>query len=255
MKKPMSDNRNMADFSSLLGEISSEENYCVGIIGGGGKTSLQNRLGRELSAIFNKVLLTSLTKSGNSRGLEVKFLNEIKEDELNELFEFDKINYIMKARQSAEKLIGISEKQLSKLKQLADVTIFECDGARKRPFKAHRPHDPMIPYFATHAIIVIGAEVINKRISDGFIHRPEIFMEKWDVNESKVIDSEFIAQIVASEDGYMEKVPGNVQPIFFVNKAELNIDGAKELGRLISEKRGSSVYYGSLKDNWVREVE
>jgi len=143
-------------FNLILPTINDCRRTCTALLGGGGKTALLHKLANEFSEYYPRVLQTSLTKTAfykSENPLILSDINVIKSSKRNPLFVIgDKIN--------EEKLLGISKYQLNRIRQFFDVTIFECDGAKNKPLKAHTDYDPIVPRFSTNVIIIIGADVV-----------------------------------------------------------------------------------------------
>lgn len=221
----------------------------IGILGGGGKTSLMHKLGEELSARDGKVVLTSLTKSGHSSEHALHFYADI----IADIGEVDRFKpnplYIMGRQEADDKLIGIGEAELSTIKRTANFTIFECDGARKRPIKAHQPHDPMLPEFTTHAVIVVGADAVGAKVDGKLVHRPELFREIWNVNANYELEPGFIAKVLTSHYGYLQKVPKGVHLAYLVNKADEFPEAARILAKALFKLTDAPVFHGSLEKN------
>ncbi len=227
----------------------------IGIIGGGGKTSLMHRLGSELALMHHPVILSSLTKDGYSEDHPVHFFSAL-EDEAFRTAVFRKENpvFIMDSIENDYKLIGLSQNQMETLTPDAEVMIFECDGARKRPIKAHQPYDPVVPEFATHAIVVVGADAVGARIESQFVHRPELFREIWDVKATYEMEPEFIAKVLTSHYGYLQKLPADIGLSYFVNKADLYPQEATQLAKAISRVSNAAVFYGSLENELLEQI-
>ncbi len=243
------------NFSKILFQnITEADKSCVGILGGGGKTALLYALGDELSKTYDHVMLSSLTKAGISSKHQVHFFPEFDSETSREALQ--KINplYIMGGQESEHKLIGLEPDQLQILYDASDLTLFECDGARKKPIKAHQPFDPVVPHFATHAIIVVGADAVGARVDGKMVHRPELFRELWDVNANQILDPIFIARVLTSEYGYLQKVPKDTKLTYFVNKADTYPDQAFELAKTLSRLSHDSVFYGSIEQGKIHKV-
>ena len=243
------------NFTDIIFDRHEEVNRAtIGILGGGGKTALLHRLGDELSRVSDKVVLTSLTKSGHSDRFKLHFYADI----ISELKDQERFSpnplYIMGSQEADEKLIGLNESQLDQLRRIADFSIFECDGARKRPIKAHQPHDPVLPNFTTHAVIIVGADAVGARVDGKLVHRPELFRELWDVNANYQLEPEFIAKVVTSHYGYLQKVPGGVRLSYLVNKADAFEDAAHKLAQAISRLSDHPVFHGSLEKNLLQQT-
>ena len=238
----------------LFPDPTASQNACVAILGGGGKTSLLLRLGNDLSQMLPRVLLTALTKSASHNEHPIHFLDNVAPAAIHTLFLRDNPVCIMGRAVSPEKLAGINEGDLGALMGHADCTIFECDGARNLPLKAHLPHDPPVPEFATHVVILIGADVVNTRIRDGLVHRPDIFQEKWAVNDAQMLDADFIAEVVTSTQGYLEKIPFRQPITYFINKGDRFPESAVTLARAICRKTSARVCWGSVRADFWRSV-
>ncbi len=243
------------NFSQILFQnIADANKSCVGILGGGGKTTLLHALGDELSKTYDHVTLSSLTKAGISAQHRVHYYREFEVEESRELL--FKINplYIMAEQESEYKLIGLTPDQLQSLHDASDLTLFECDGARKKPIKAHQPFDPVIPHFATHAIIMVGADAVGAKVDGKMVHRPELFRELWNVNANHILDPAFITRILTSEYGYLQKVPKGIELTYFVNKADAFPAQALELAKMLSKLSHHSVFYGSIEQGHIQKV-
>ncbi|MCF7823321.1 MAG: putative selenium-dependent hydroxylase accessory protein YqeC [Candidatus Marinimicrobia bacterium] len=220
---------------------------CIGIIGGGGKTTLLYNLGDELAETYSQVILSSLTKSGISSHHPAHLYKEFEAEDSRAALLKNNPVYVMGEYEHSEKLIGLEEAQLEQLYEASDLTIFECDGARKRPIKAHQPYDPEIPHFATHTIVVVGADAVGAKIDGKLVHRPELFRELWDVNANFVLTPPFIAKVLTSQYGYMKKVPHSSKISYFVNKADTFPRESFKLAQAIARHSNAPVFYGSLE--------
>ena len=226
---------------------------CIGILGGGGKTTLLHALGDELAAAYSPVVLTALTKSGLCERHPFRLFSEI-QTELLEEQTGKKPLYIMRELESEEKLLGIRPGELLQLHQASAVTVFEADGARKRPLKAHQPYDPVLPDFSTHAIILVGADAVGAKVDGKRVHRPELFRELWQVNANFILDPAFIAKVVTSRYGYLQKVPSGITTIYLVNKADRYPKQASQLAQAIQRVSNAPVFLGSLEQGSVARV-
>lgn len=243
------------NFSEILFKTSADSyKACIGILGGGGKTALLHTLGDELAKHHSQVILSSLTKAGISTDHPVYFYPEFELEENRPLLFENNPLYIMGEVEHEKKLLGINEDQLRQLYHASDLIIFECDGARKRPIKAHQPFDPMIPNYSTHAIIVVGAEAVGAKVDAKLVHRPELFREIWGVNANFELDPAFIAKVLTSQYGYVQKVPAGVELTFFVNKADIYPDKALKLAQAISRVSNSPVFQGSIEKRTLERV-
>ena len=243
------------NFSDLIfKDTAGSQQLCVGILGGGGKTALLHRLGNELACEHAPVILSSLTKAGISAQHPVHLYAEFAAEETREDLLQENPVYIMQDYEHAEKLLGLAEAELFELLQASAMTVFECDGARKRPLKAHQPFDPVMPHFTTHAIIVVGADAVGAKVDGKRVHRPELFRELWQVNANTILEPALIAKVVTSQYGYLQKVPADIPVLYLVNKADAYPQAAGELARAINRISKAPVFMGSVKQGSLEAV-
>ncbi len=243
------------DFSQLVfPEPAHKVNSCIALLGGGGKTGLQHRLGREFARHYNRVLLTSLTKSAYHADPPILCLDEMTDRNLEPHFARQNPLCLMGNCQSPEKMNGISPADLDELRHQAQITIVECDGARNRPLKAHQAHDPVIPDYFDRVIILVGADVVETTLNDGLVHRPELFQMMWNIDWDEPLTVEFITVVVTSQKGYLTKVHPNIPRTYFVNKSDQH-NHAEELAEAIARRVDDPVFYGSVQMDLLERVQ
>ena len=242
----------------------------IAIMGGGGKTGLLVRLGREIAATYSRVLLTPLTQSVPLPGLPATPLlstaagpagggiadgaKAAAGQDLRPLFRRANPLYVMGDPTAQGKLAGISAGDLEALAPQAQVVLFECDGARNLSLKAHDGRDPVVPALATHVIIVVGADVVGTRLSQGRVHRPGRFATNWGISPDWPLSADFIAQVVTSSRGYLSKVPHGTRRVYYVNKADSHDAEARLLARAIAARSGCPAFFGSLRDQMCQRA-
>ncbi len=238
----------------IPGKIEEIKGSCIALLGGGGKTALLHKLADEYAKYYAAVLQTSLTKTAFHSSDNPLILNEINIEELESLkFERNPL-FIIGEKLTNEKLKGISVTDLKRIKHLFDMTIFECDGARNKPLKAHTEYDPQVPEFATHTIIIVGADVVNTKINNGYIHRPELFCKTWNVKPDFQLGIDFIVKVLSTEVGYHSKIPNDIDIIYFVNKWDDHQNNAEDLAQAIYKKTGKPTYCGSVRNNILKKI-
>lgn len=245
----------MKFYQMLFKTAADARRACIGILGGGGKTSLLHLLGKELAQTHKPVVLSSLTKDGISQDQKIHFYPEWEDEERRAvLIRSGNPIYIMDSIEDDIKLLGLTAPQLEILYEASELTIFECDGARKRPIKAHQSHDPVIPDFASHAIIVVGADAVGARVESKFVHRPELFRELWDVSANYELEPQFIAKILTSQYGYLQKVPDGTELAYLVNKSDVYPEQAQLLAKALARVTKAPVYAGSIEAKILERI-
>ncbi|NQV38094.1 MAG: putative selenium-dependent hydroxylase accessory protein YqeC [Candidatus Marinimicrobia bacterium] len=227
---------------------------CIALLGGGGKTSLLFQLGREFAVENDHVLMTSITKAEPSTNFPINLTGSSTEISLSQLYKSQNPIYLLHEQIRDYKYSGFSVSQLEVFHQKMDVTIFECDGSRNLPLKAHNQRDPVVPDFATHVVIMIGADAINTKLSNGKVHRPELFKSLWDVQDDSTIDIDLITKVLTRKKGYLSKIPDSVKRIYFINKAEAFPVEAEALATSLSKVTTDPIYFGSLHKLWWKSI-
>ncbi len=240
-------------FSNLLSKNTTDKSkLIIALFGGGGKTSLLYQLGIEFTQQYNRVLLTSIVKAGPSPDIPI-VLSKPK-NSIENLFVDHQPLYLLKEKISTFKYKGFESIELRNFYLKTDITIFESDGSRNLPLKVHSEWDPVIPDFATHVIIVIGADVINTKLVDGKVHRPGQFKSLWEIEDDTLIDIPLITKVVTDKKGYLSKIPEGIKTVYFVNKANTYHGQASNLAHSIRSKSNASVFYGNVLENWWKQV-
>lgn len=207
------------------------------IIGGGGKTSLMEALGREL-APRGRVILSTSAKIRRPDWLPV--LDPETPEELAQALEAAPL-LCLGAPWPGDKLAAPAL-PFSALAETADYVLVEADGSKGLPAKAHEAHEPVIPPKAGTVILVLGADAFDRPVSR-VCHRPERFAALTGEGPEAPLRPERWAKLIRTE-GY-----GN---IIYVNKCETERDwnNAGALARLVK----LPVIAGSLRDGVFRRV-
>ena len=247
----------MPFYSLLDPPINSFKGQIISVIGGGGKSSLLKKIGRELVKLNLKVILTTTTKIEPFPNTAVVLLQGRGEDIREELtYMLDELKIIMvaKKRYHGDKLVGVNPEVVQKFKKYANIVLVEADGARQRPFKTHMPHEPVIPAATDKVIIVIGSEIVHKPLNDETVHRADLFAKKWNMELEAKLTRKIIAKELLSTAGYIRKIPLTSNVAIFINKTDLNLDRAKSLAEYLMKKCDYPIFLGSIKNNSIVQV-
>ena len=134
-----------------LSELLDIQPGITAIIGGGGKTTLLQTLGRELAGAHS-VLLTTTTKI-------MPFADIIWADTLEQLKELKLTHSLLCAGRLIEETGKLTAPDIpfSGLLEQFEYILVEADGAARKPIKAHASHEPVIPEEANQVICVGGS--------------------------------------------------------------------------------------------------
>jgi probable selenium-dependent hydroxylase accessory protein YqeC len=150
--------------------------------GSGGKTTAIFTIARELSTqgeIPEKkktVLVTTTTHFGSWQVDQADCYLKIKtKSDLNKYAADMPTGIILLAgEESGNRLSGLTIEILEEVRKLAEEKelplLIEADGSANRPLKAPASHEPVVPEFADHVIVVAGLMGLGKPITmSGFI--------------------------------------------------------------------------------------
>ena len=177
----------------VLSELLEIQSGVTAVIGGGGKTTLLETLGKELSARGSSVLLCTTTK----------------------MYPYDKIPFVRTAkemdRERKQHLLlcagtpmaesgKITAPQMSfaDLMERFDYVLVEADGSAQLPLKAHASREPVVPPEANQVILVLGASGIDRPICEA-AHRAELYAQRCGAGISDDATPERIARVIHSE--------------------------------------------------------
>lgn len=230
--------------------IGLKERETVSLVGGGGKTSLMFRLAREISPPC-KVVITTTTKIFRPPMDEFTLLllgkDEQAEKKLAGYLQSGLIPVLGSDLLKNDKVDGITDGQLNVLAKYADYILVEADGSKGRSLKGHLDSEPVIPGLTTVLVVVIGADVLGKRLGDEYVHRSEIVSRRTGRKMGSVIDPEIIADLIMHPEELLRDCPQNSRVVLFINKLDCLKDPGEvyRLGRLLLGKKIRKVILGS----------
>ncbi len=165
------------------------------VTGGGGKTTLLRTLGEALAAGGSRVLLCASTKLFPFQGLEN--LVDPQEEALGAALEARRLVCAGSPVPGTGKLMAPAI-PMERLAALADYVLVEADGSAGRPFKAHAPHEPVIPPEANQVIHLVGASGFGQPVREA-VHRPELFRAVTGLGLDDPVMPEAVANLLRAE--------------------------------------------------------
>ena len=228
-------------------DLDLDKRQVISIVGGGGKTTTMNKLAQELKDEGKKVLVTTSTcmmmpKEGEyDKILQMKDLRK-DEDILYEGLEDGSITVIFGDLIRTDKVKGLEEETIDYIanEDIFDFILVEADGARRRPIKAPREGEPLVPNSTDIVIGVIGLDAYGEDIDEDTIHRLEIFKQILDISDrEEVLDEDIIADLVIHPKGLF-KNSDDAERFLILNKAdsEERIEAGKKIKEEIPETFG-----------------
>lgn len=201
----------------LYEALGIEPGDVVAFAGAGGKSGAIVELCRELSEAGLKTLAVPTTKMFLSEAERVGPLvtsesaGELVELVSNALAEGGSGRAVVagSGRLSKGRVAGVDPARMPALAALADVTLVEADGARRRPLKGTAEHEPALPDGVTLAVAVGGSRALGRPLDEESVHRPELFSELTGILPGHSITAEAFAVSLAK--GSLGKVGAGVR--------------------------------------------
>ncbi len=244
-------NEPLADILSLAGR----ELVCL--VGAGGKTSLLFALAGELAQAGQRVLITTTTHIIRPPGEVIlepdpaALAGKLSDRPIPG----EAIVLAGEENPSAggPKLSGLGAKVVDELwiRGAAEYILVEGDGAKRRPIKAPRPHEPVVPRQTTVIVGLIGLSALGREADEETIFGFGEFQEITGIEPGTPIRPEHVASLIAHPKGLFKSAPPEALRIVLLNQAETEearlagLDIVSLLGR--KRLQGRAVV-GSIRD-------
>ena len=158
-----------------LWRLGPSEVVCA--VGGGGKTSLLERLAREYEAEGSLVVLTTTTHvcPPDVGGRPLVFLDSPDDIECLRERPAGVSPVVGRGLDGVGKLVGIPPEWVRRLRDLpwAAAVLVEADGAKGLPLKAPAEWEPVLPECASLVVALAGLDAQGTPLDDAHVHRAE----------------------------------------------------------------------------------
>ena len=210
------------------------------LVGAGGKSSLMSALASEMLALGKTVIMTTTTKMYAPDSVHVpqtlltnqkNFLVSLREQLLKH-----SITCIGSTlNRSSGKLIGVNPEQVKELKQFADFTFVEADGAAGMGVKGTEDWEPVIPSCSDCVFYVIGLDCIGKPANSLVVHKLDKFLKQSGLQQDEPISLRSLARLVNHDMAGLKRVPKKASLYVVLNKSDRlhSIKVAMELGSMM----------------------
>jgi probable selenium-dependent hydroxylase accessory protein YqeC len=135
-----------------------------------------------------------------------------------------------------ERLLPISEALVARLRDepAVDLLAIEADGSAMRAFKAPAGHEPAVPPSATLVVVVVGADIFGRPLTEELVHRPERVSALTGLRPGDSITPEAVATVLGHRDGGRKAVPAGARFAALINKVnDERMEAAREAGTLL----------------------
>jgi probable selenium-dependent hydroxylase accessory protein YqeC len=137
---------------------------------------------------------------------------------------------------------------------LVDFILIEADGAARKPFKAPRQYEPVIPACTTLALTVAGLDALGLKLDAQYVHRPERIAALTGLREGEQIGADVLADVLCHPDGGRQNVPAGVRWRPVINKvdSEEHAPAASEVASRLLAKGAGQVFLSSTLGGRLR---
>ncbi|MFQ5893569.1 MAG: selenium cofactor biosynthesis protein YqeC [Nitrospinota bacterium] len=216
----------MEGAGNLIDRLGITLGSVVALCGSGGKTTFLYRMAtaaadRGWNVLCSSTVAAQMAPAAPGRAVVVAGGLPDLEAHLRETFTASGQVVLYGSVERRDKLLGMPVETLGALYEagLADLFLLECCGARGRSFKAPAPHEPVIPPFATHVVVVVGMEVVGRPMDERLVHRPERITALMGLPMGGIISPEVIAHVVGAPESYLSKGPSGAPWFLYCAKA------------------------------------
>jgi molybdenum cofactor cytidylyltransferase len=192
--------------------------------GAGGKTTALFRLARQLKP---PVLVSTTTHlSPDQLALADQNIEVDESTDLKNLISnlAAEVVVLTGGEDGEDRVKGLPEWQLNKVAEIAKrrkiTLLVEADGSRQRPLKAPAGHEPVIPSFVDHVVVVAGLSALGKPLNEQWVHRVEHFSDLSGLVEGKQISTEAITRVLLDPSGGVKGIPAGAKKMCLLNQAD-----------------------------------
>ena len=185
----------------------------VSFVGGGGKTTAlfalaTHRHGRRLAP--------TTTKMGADRTGGLPVLIEPTDAELADVLGDDGAAIVW-AGSDGQRALGFEPETIDRWAALFDTVAVEADGSRRRPFKAPREYEPVVPASTTTLVGCVGIAAVGAPIEVG-CHRPDRVAALVGAVESDVLTPERLVRVLLDQNGSQKDRPPGARFAVLINR-------------------------------------
>ena len=202
----------------------------VSLVGGGGKSTLLFRLGDELTAAGNKVILTTTTKMGRDQVLAVPTVCWSADTACVAAALDEPGPAMLLTYGDDHKVTGPPPDVVDDLYATSgvDYVIVEADGSKGRPLKAPAEHEPVIPTATTTVVILVGIDAVGHPLTQ-VTHRAEVAQRFLETGSDHVLTAADCAAVVLHPAGALSACPVASRVVVAITKVGTDEEKAAAL--------------------------
>lgn len=98
--------------------------------------------------------------------------------------------------------------------------LMESDGSRSIPLKAPGEHEPPIPTWVTHVIVVVGLSAVGKPLTEENVYRSKQYIELTGLDEGAFVTLASVRDMLIHPLGGLKNMPVGARKIAVFNQAD-----------------------------------
>ena len=190
----------------------------VALVGAGGKTSTLMALAHELADEGWRVLTTTTTRIAEEelRLMPHAIQPQAGAQAISDALAQHRFTFVYSDIRGG-KAYGVASAAWLLDSVDADVLIVEADGARRLPFKAPYPHEPVIPPETSLVVPIASVSALGQPLDDTHVYNAQAMTDKFGFYPGGAVKSPWIAQVLRDEEMGLRGVPENARVIAWLN--------------------------------------
>lgn len=240
---------------NFIDAFSIHKGDIVALTGAGGKTTTMFAIGQEAIKLGWKVVMTTTTRIFAPKPDQLlKLIIETTPEGLLSKIKTNLASLPLVVAGAGldqeNKLKGLDQEFIAKITGTgADLIIVEADGAARKPFKAPREGEPVIPNTVTLVVPIVGIDCLGKPLNREYTHRPERIAGLTGMNIGDLVTAQAVAKVLLHRRGYGQDILRHSRWVPFINKVEsiAALNSAMEIAGLLRLGGAKRVVIGAAQ--------
>ena len=203
----------MLTWDALPDALGLGDREVVSFVGGGGKTTALFALAAHRPG---RRIVTTTTKMGADRTGGLPVLLDPSDAALQTAVD-PSGSVIVWSGSDGQRAFGVEPETIDRWAAHFDTIAVEADGSRRRPFKAPREYEPVVPSSTTTLVGCVGMAAIDTPIEDG-CHRPDRVAALVGASEADRLTAERLVEVLLHADGSRKGQPPGSRYAVLINR-------------------------------------
>lgn len=195
----------------------------MALVGAGGKSTLMQRLAREVTAASLRVLFTTTTRLWHHQFASLPdphLVGNLEEASRVSATAGPLLTLAQRLLPEEGKVQGLPPAWVDALAEQGDfdLIVVEADGSRERPLKAPGEEEPLVPARTSLFISVAGWRAMGRPLTPAHVHRAERAAVITGHPVGSPITPEMMITLLTHPQGGLKGVPGDARVVWLINQ-------------------------------------